>query len=433
MNRELELAQELISFINQSPTAYQATENISLRLDKLGYKRLYENEEWKIEAKGKYYVKKNDSAIIAFKVGTQEITDSGFRIIGAHTDSPTFKIKPNSEIISEGSYLKLNTEVYGGPILNTWFDRPLAIAGRVVLKGNSPLRPQSKLIDINKPIVIIPNLAIHMNRNVNEGYAINKQKDTLPLVDIINDTLEKDNYLLKLIAEDADINVEDILDFDLFLYEYDKGRLMGPNNNFISAGRLDDLWMVFDGLKALEDSNNDATTKVLIAIDNEEIGSLTMQGARSSFIKTILERIAIALGKNTEQFYNILANSIMISADLAHAVHPNSGEKHDPTNRPILTKGPVLKLAASGSYSSDGYSSAIFKSVCKEAKVPYQVFVNRSDLRGGTTIGPMMAAELAIPVVDMGAPLVAMHSVRELATTIDNYYTITAFTKFYEL
>lgn len=433
MNRELELAQELISFINQSPTAYQATENISLRLDKLGYKRLYENEEWKIEAKGKYYVKKNDSAIIAFKIGTQEITDSGFRIIGAHTDSPTFKIKPNSEIISEGSYLKLNTEVYGGPILNTWFDRPLAIAGRVVLKGNSPLRPQSKLIDINKPLVIIPNLAIHMNRNVNEGYAINKQKDTLPLVDIINDTLEKDNYLLKLIAEDADINVEDILDFDLFLYEYDKGRLMGPNDNFISAGRLDDLWMVFDGLKALEDSNNDATTKVLIAIDNEEIGSLTMQGARSSFIKTILERIAIALGKNTEQFYNILANSIMISADLAHAVHPNSGEKHDPTNRPILTKGPVLKLAASGSYSSDGYSSAIFKSVCKEAKVPYQVFVNRSDLRGGTTIGPMMAAELAIPVIDMGAPLVAMHSVRELATTIDNYYTITAFTKFYEL
>lgn len=433
MNRELELAQELISFINQSPTAYQATENISLRLDKLGYKRLYENEEWKIEAKGKYYVKKNDSAIIAFKIGTQEITDSGFRIIGAHTDSPTFKIKPNSEIISEGSYLKLNTEVYGGPILNTWFDRPLAIAGRVVLKGNSPLRPQSKLIDINKPLVIIPNLAIHMNRNVNEGYAINKQKDTLPLVDIINDTFEKDNYLLKLIAEDADINVEDILDFDLFLYEYDKGRLMGPNDNFISAGRLDDLWMVFDGLKALEDSNNDATTKVFIAIDNEEIGSLTMQGARSSFIKTILGRIAIALGKNTEQFYNILANSIMISADLAHAVHPNSGEKHDPTNRPILTKGPVLKLAASGSYSSDGYSSAIFKSVCKEAKVPYQVFVNRSDLRGGTTIGPMMAAELAIPVIDMGAPLVAMHSVRELATTIDNYYTITAFTKFYEL
>ncbi|MBU5488250.1 M18 family aminopeptidase [Clostridium sp. MSJ-8] len=433
MNRELELAQELISFINQSPTAYQATENISLRLDKLGYKRLYENQEWKIEARGKYYVKKNDSAIIAFKIGTQEITDSGFRIIGAHTDSPTFKIKPNSEMISEGSYLKLNTEVYGGPILNTWFDRPLAIAGRVVLKGNSPLRPQSKLIDINKPLVIIPNLAIHMNRNVNEGYAINKQKDTLPLVDIINDTLEKDNYLLKLIAEDADINVEDILDFDLFLYEYDKGRLMGPNDNFISAGRLDDLWMVFDGLKALEDSNNDATTKVLIAIDNEEIGSLTMQGARSSFIKTILERIAIALGKNTEQFYNILANSIMISADLAHAVHPNSGEKHDPTNRPILTKGPVLKLAASGSYSSDGYSSAIFKSVCKEAKVPYQVFVNRSDLRGGTTIGPMMAAELAIPVIDMGAPLVAMHSVRELATTIDNYYTITAFTKFYEL
>lgn len=433
MNRELELAQELISFIDQSPTAYQATENIALRLDKLGYKRLYENEEWNIEVKGKYYIKKNDSAIIAFNVGTQDITESGFRIIGAHTDSPTFKIKPNSEMISEGNYLKLNTEVYGGPILNTWFDRPLAIAGRVVIKGDSPLKPKVKLVNINKPLVIIPNLAIHMNRSVNEGYAINKQKDTLPLIDVINDTLEKDNYLLRIITENTDIDIEDILDFDLFLYEYDKGILMGPNNNFISVGRLDDLWMVFDGLKALEDSNNDSVTKVFIAIDNEEIGSLTMQGARSSFIKTILERISISLGKSREQFYNILANSIMISADLAHAVHPNSGEKHDPTNRPVLTKGPVLKLAASGSYSSDGYSSAIFKSVCEEAQVPYQVFVNRSDLRGGTTIGPMMSAELAIPVIDMGAPLVAMHSVRELATTIDNYYTILAFTKFYEL
>lgn len=433
MNRELELAQELISFIDQSPTAYQATENIALRLDKLGYKRLYENEEWNIEVKGKYYIKKNDSAIIAFNVGTQDITESGFRIIGAHTDSPTFKIKPNSEMISEGNYLKLNTEVYGGPILNTWFDRPLAIAGRVVIKGDSPLKPKVKLVNINKPLVIIPNLAIHMNRSVNEGYAINKQKDTLPLIDVINDNLEKDNYLLRIITENTDIDIEDILDFDLFLYEYDKGILMGPNNNFISVGRLDDLWMVFDGLKALEDSNNDSVTKVFIAIDNEEIGSLTMQGARSSFIKTILERISISLGKSREQFYNILANSIMISADLAHAVHPNSGEKHDPTNRPVLTKGPVLKLAASGSYSSDGYSSAIFKSVCEEAQVPYQVFVNRSDLRGGTTIGPMMSAELAIPVIDMGAPLVAMHSVRELATTIDNYYTILAFTKFYEL
>ena len=271
MNRELELAQELISFIDQSPTAYQATENIALRLDKLGYKRLYENEEWNIEVKGKYYIKKNDSAIIAFNVGTQDITESGFRIIGAHTDSPTFKIKPNSEMISEGNYLKLNTEVYGGPILNTWFDRPLAIAGRVVIKGDSPLKPKVKLVNINKPLVIIPNLAIHMNRSVNEGYAINKQKDTLPLIDVINDTLEKDNYLLRIITENTDIDIEDILDFDLFLYEYDKGILMGPNNNFISVGRLDDLWMVFDGLKALEDSNNDSVTKVFIAIDNEEI------------------------------------------------------------------------------------------------------------------------------------------------------------------
>lgn len=382
-------------------------------------------KRWKIL----YY--KNNSAVIAFEIGTGEIEEDGFRLIGAHTDSPGFRIKPNPEMLVEGHYLKLNTEVYGGPILSTWFDRPLSIAGRVTLKGENPFAPKVSLVDINKPVLIIPNLAIHMNRSVNEGYEYNKQKDVLPLFTIVEDKLEKDNYLLKLISESLKVDSEDILDFDLFLYEYAEGMTVGLNNEFISCGRLDDLWMVFAGLKALINSNPIKATKVLVALDNEEIGSLTQQGANSSILENILERISLGLKKEREEFRRAVSNSIMISADLAHAIHPNYTEKCDPTSKPLLGKGPVLKIAASGSYSTDSYASAIFKAVCEKAQVPCQVFVNRSDLRGGTTIGPITAAKLNIPVIDMGAPVLSMHSVRELASVADNEYTIKAFTEFF--
>lgn len=426
------LARELIDFISSSPTSYHATNTVKKYLDDNCYEELKESDSWNLQKGGKYYVIKNNSALLAFEIGNGEIEEDGFRLIGAHTDSPGFKIKPNAQMAVENQYVKLNTEVYGGPILNTWFDRPLSIAGRVVLKGDSLVKPEVKIFDAKKPLLIIPNIAIHMNRNVNEGYAINKQVDTLPFVGLINEKLEKNNYLLNLISDNLGVKVEEILDFDLYLYEYEKGCLIGLDEEFISAGRLDDLWMVFSGVKALINSKNTKSTKVMICIDNEEIGSLTSQGANSSFIKNILERITLALGKNKEEFYRTLANSIMISADLAHAVHPNLSEKHDPTNRPYLGGGPVIKIAASGSYSTDGYSSAIFKSICSEVNVPYQTFVNRSDVRGGTTIGPMMSADLTIPVIDMGAPLLAMHSIRELATVKDNYYCVTAFTKFFE-
>jgi aspartyl aminopeptidase len=270
-----------------------------------------------------------------------------------------------------------------------------------------------------------------MNRSVNEGYEYNKQKDVLPLLTIMQDKLEKDDYLLKLISESLKVEAEDILDFDLFLYEYTEGMTIGVNNEFISCGRLDDLWMVFAGLKALINSNPIKATKVLVALDNEEIGSLTQQGANSSILENILERISLGLKKEREEFRRAVSNSVMISADLAHAIHPNYTEKCDPTSKPLLGKGPVLKIAASGSYSTDSYASAIFKAVCEKAQVPCQVFVNRSDLRGGTTIGPITAAKLNIPVIDMGAPVLSMHSVRELASVADNEYTIKAFTEFF--
>ena len=428
------LANELLEFINESPTAYHAVNTVKKMLYENGFKELKESEAWNLNKSDKCYVIKNDSAIIAFEIGSGEIEEEGFRLIGAHTDSPCFKVKPSPEMLVENKYVKLNTEVYGGPILNTWFDRPLSLAGRVTLKGDSPFKPVTKLININKPLLVIPNLAIHMNRNVNEGYAINKQKDTLPLLGFINEKLEdKEDVVgvLSIIKNELNVEKEDILDFDLFLYEHEKGSLLGINEEFISSSRLDDLWMVFSGVKALVESNNNKATKVMVCIDNEEIGSLTSQGANSSLLKNILERITLSLGKNKEEFFRAIANSIMISADLAHAVHPNQSEKHDPTNRPILGNGPVIKMAASGSYSTDSYASAIFQELCKEANVPCQKFVNRSDVRGGTTIGPMVSADLSIPVIDMGAAIIGMHSIRELASVKDNEYTIKAFINFF--
>lgn len=429
----IELARELIDFIDESPSAFHATDKVKRTLLKDGYIELKEKEKWELKKYGKYFLSKNNSAIIAFQVGNEKVEEKGFRLIGAHTDSPGFKIKPNSEIKVENRYIKLNTEVYGGPILSTWFDRPLSIAGRVFLKGKSLLKPIEKLIDINKPILIIPNIAIHINKNVNEGYAINKQKDTLPLLGLINEKLQQDNYLIEIISKELKVKKEDIIDFDLSLYEFDKGTVLGMNNEFVSASRLDDLWMVYAGLKALIESDVNEGTKVLICVDNEEIGSLTAQGANSSYIKNVLERICLSFGKNKEDFYRALSNSVMISADLAHALHPNAVEKHDPTNRPTLGLGPVLKIAASGSYSSDGYSASIFKALCQKSKIPYQVFVNRSDVRGGTTIGPMVSANLSIPVIDMGAPLIGMHSIRELGSVIDNKHTIELFREFYKI
>ena len=430
---EKKLALELVDFLYDSPSACHGVKATQKILDKNGFVEIKETDKWDLQAKGKYYVIKNDSALIAFEVGTGNIEETGFRLIGAHTDVPGFRIKPNPQMISEGKYVKLNTEVYGGPILYTWYDRPLSIAGKVSIKGVSPLKPETRLININKPLLIIPSLAIHMNREVNEGYKINKQLDTLPLLGLINDKLEKEDYLMNILAEELQVNKEDILNFELGLYEYEKGSLIGMNEELISSGRFDDLWMVFAGVKALVNSKENVATKVMVCIDNEEIGSLTAEGANSTLLNNILERIALGLGKDREGYYRTLANSIMISADLAHAVHPNLGVKHDPTNRPVLEGGPVLKIAASGSYSTDSFNGAVFAGICESVGVPFQKFVNRSDLRGGTTIGPITSANLTIPVIDMGAPVLGMHSIRELAAVKDNYYTIKAFTEFFSL
>ena len=433
MEQELILAQDLIDFLYDSPTAFQAVANVKETLLDKGFVEIFETARWDLENGGKYFLTKNSSALIAFVVGSAACEDYGFKIVGAHTDSPGFRVKPAPEVEVEGSYVRLNTEVYGGPIRSTWMDRPLAIAGRVMLKSADVLNPRTALVNIRRPIMIIPNLAIHMNRDVNKGVELNLQKDTLPLLAHINQQLTKGDYLLNTIAAELGEAAGDILDYDLFLYEYEKGCVVGLNNEFISSGRLDDLAMVHAGIRALVNSAGTLATNVMVAFDNEEVGSRTKQGGDSQFLANVLERIVISAGGGRERFLRALAKSFMISADLAHAVHPNIGDKHDPVNRPVLNGGPVIKLAASQSYTTDSDSGAVYEQICQAAGVPVQWFVNRSDLIGGSTIGPISSTHLDIRAVDIGSPILAMHSVRELGGVMDHYYILKSLEAFYNL
>lgn len=433
MTEELRYAEELIDFIYKSPTAFHAVDNIKESLKVDGFVELKEEEKWNLKKGGKYYTTKNDSALIAFTVGEGQVEEEGFKIVGAHTDSPTFRVKPNGEIISEGNYLKLNTEVYGGLIRSTWMDRPLSIAGRLVVKGENPLYPVTKLVNINKPILIIPSLAIHMNREANSGGELNLQKDTLPLVAMITEELEKENVLLKTLSKELNIPQEDIIDFDLFLYEFEKGAIVGLNQEFISSGRLDDLQMVHAGIEAIKKAPITKGINVMVCFDNEEVGSSTKQGADSDMLANVLERIVLCLGKGKEDFFRALSKSFIISADNAHAVHPNSPEKADPTNRPIINKGPVIKINANCAYTSDADSSAVYETICTMEKIPVQRFVNRSDARGGSTIGPISSTHINIRSVDIGNPTLAMHSIRELAGVKDHTYVTKSFVRFYSL
>lgn len=433
MEKELEYAEELIDFIYKSPSSFHAVDTIRDILRSSGFIELSEADRWEVQKNGKYFVTRNNSALVAFVVGSGVIAKNGFKVIGAHTDSPTFRIKPDPEIVSEGSYLKLNTEVYGGPILNTWLDRPLAIAGRVSLKGKSILCPKTELININRPVLIIPNLAIHMNRNVNKGIELNKQVDMLPILGLINDSFEKENYLVKILAKELNVNLEDIIDFDLVLYEYNKGCIIGLDNEFVSSSRLDDLEMVHAGVTALTKSNVSEMTNVLVCFDNEEVGSSTKQGADSEFLSDILERIVLSFGGDREDFFRALSKSFIISSDSAHAVHPSRGEKADPTNRPHINEGPVIKVNANQKYTSDSNSISVYAEICKKAGVPFQKFVNRSDEAGGSTIGPISSTHLALRSVDIGTALLAMHSIRELCGVKDHFYVEKSFEEFYNL
>lgn len=425
----------LIDFLNSSPVNFLAVKTTADMLEAAGYKRFSATDkmpEWK--AGDKFYTTKNDSSIYAFHIGENPLADAGFHIVCAHCDSPTFRIKPNAEMLCEGGVVKLNTELYGGAIMSTWFDRPLSLAGRVIVKGEDALHPATKLIHIKRPLLQIPNLAIHFNRQVNDGVCLSKQKDMLPVIGIVNSMLEKENLLINIISEEICVAKDEIIDFDLYLYDTTPACTFGLKDEFISAGRLDDLSMVHAGLAALlTNSDTPKTTKVLAIFDNEETGSQTKQGAGSPFLANIIQRIVLSQGGTMDDYYRSVEQAFMISADNAHAWHPNYGEKYDPTNHPVMGGGPVIKFNAAQKYASDAASAAIFASICNEAGVPCQKFVNHSDCAGGSTLGNILASSLPLRGVDMGNPIWAMHSVRETGCVLDHLYCIKAFAKFYEM
>lgn len=431
------MIKRLLSFLDASPVNFLAVKNLTEELQQHGYRRIDTTEALGTAKAGdKFFVTKNDSSIYAFQIGRKALAETGFHMICAHCDSPTFRIKPHAEIDCEGGIVKLNTEVYGGPIMSTWFDRPLTLAGRVIVKSKDVMTPTTLLLHVKRPLLQISNLAIHFNRQVNDGVKLSRQKDVLPILGIINDELEKGNLLMNIILEELNkqqtVAREDILDFDLYLADATPACTFGAHNELISSGRLDDLSMCFAGLEALLASQPTDTTQVLAIFDNEETGSQTKQGAGSPFLSYMLKRIALAQGGTEEAYYQAVERAFMISADNAHAWHPNYSEKYDPTNHPMLGGGPVIKFNAAQKYASDAYSASVFAGLCKKVGVPCQRFVNHSDVAGGSTLGNILASSIPLRGVDMGNAILAMHSCRETGSTADHEFCVKVFTQFYQ-
>ncbi len=426
------MIQRLLRQLDASPVNFLATEYIANELSRNGYRHIDASQPLdNVSAGDKFYVTKNDSSIYAFHMGRKSLAETGFHMVCAHCDSPTFRIKPNAEMLCEGGIVKLNTEVYGGPILSTWFDRPLTIAGRVIVRGKDAMSPETRLLHVKHPLLQISSLAIHFNRQVNDGVKLSRQKDVLPILGIVNDELEKGNMLMNVICTELDIKADSVLDFDLYLADATPACTFGVHDEFISSGRLDDLSMCYAGLDALLAAKDSDTTQVLAIFDNEETGSQTKQGAGSPFLASMLKRIAMAQGGTEESFYVAVEKSFMVSADNAHAWHPNYPEKYDPTNHPVLGGGPVIKFNAAQKYASDAVSASVFAELCREAGVPCQRFVNHSDVAGGSTLGNILASSIPLRGVDMGNGVLAMHSCRETASVADHLNCIKVFTQFY--
>lgn len=433
------MIKRILSFLDASPVNFLAVKNIADTLAANGFRRIDPALPLgEVKSGDRFFVTKNDSSIYAFRIGNKPIADAGFHMICAHCDSPTFRIKPNAEMLTEGGIVKLNTEVYGGPIMSTWFDRPLTLAGRVIVRGEDVMQPETLLLHIKHPLLQISNLAIHFNRQVNDGVALSKQKDVLPLLGQITSQLETGNLLMNVILEELNSTIadcqfcaKDVLDFDLYLADATPACTFGVHNEFISSGRLDDLSMCYAGLEALIASDTTDTTQVLALFDNEETGSQTKQGAGSPFLAYILKRIAMSQSHTEEAYYQAVERAFMISADNAHAWHPNYPEKYDPTNHPMLGGGPIIKFNAAQKYASDAVSAAVFAGLCEKAGVPCQRFVNHSDVAGGSTLGNILASSIPLRGVDMGNAILAMHSCRETGSVVDHEYCVKVFTEFF--
>ncbi|MCM1006274.1 MAG: M18 family aminopeptidase [Prevotella sp.] len=449
---------QLLNWLDASTCNVLAVNTIASELTKVGFTELSLADKWNLKGNAKYFTTINRTAIFAFITGevnvfyinpqnfgaTDTLSENGFHIIASHSDSPCLKLKPNADIYCEGGVIKLNVEKYGGGILYTWFDRPLSISGRVALRSDNPLRPDTRIFDLQKPIATIPHLAIHFNRAVNEGNPLSVQRDMLPVVGVfpdeeINQFKLNGGFVKDTVAKHLGIDPSEILDYELNLYPIEKAHRIGANGSLFQSGRIDDLSMAFASLRAFLDAADTPSnsTRVLAVFDNEETGSGTKQGAGSPVLANILERISNQLAAGgedkAEAFHRTIANSFMISADDAHAWHPNYDGKYDPTNHALMGHGPAIKINANCKYMTDADSAAVFHALCEEAGVPVQYFVNHSDVLGGSTLGNILTGQMPLRGVDMGAPIWAMHSAAETASCADHEATVRAFTAFYRL
>ena len=418
----MEILKDLMNFLDSSVTMFHAINECEKVLKDSGYIYLPENEKWNIRA-GKYYTKRNSSSLIAFDIANG---DYHFQISAAHSDSPTFKLK-DRPIIESNGYLKLNVEAYGGMIDATWLDKPLTLAGRVMVDTGCGI--ETRLLYIDRDLLIIPNVPIHFNREINKGFAFNNQVDMLPVFSAGN--LSEADFD-KMLAKELGVKPEAILAKDLYLVNRQKATVIGYDNELISSGRLDDLECVYTSLLGFIEANNNNHINVFAVFDNEEVGSVTKQGAMSTFLVSTLNRINKALGKSDEDYYRAIAKSMLISCDNAHAIHPNHPELFDVKNRPVLNKGIAIKESANQKYTTDAFSRAVLKKILDNKNIPYQTFANRSDIIGGSTLGNLSNTAVSMNAVDIGLPQLAMHSAYETAGAKDVEYAIEALRAFFE-
>lgn len=420
-----EISQELLTFIQQSPSMFHSISSIRKYLDDANFKYLPENASWDLEKGNHYYTIRNHSSLIAFKVG-QTLDDYHFQMCASHSDSPTFKVKTVPELKGQGEYLKLDVEAYGGMIDSTWFDRPLSVAGRAFVREENTIK--NKLVYIDKDLLLIPNVAIHFNREVNKGVPTNRQIDLCPL---FSSGKAKVGDFKKMIAEHLNVSVDNLLGFDLFLVNRQRPCIWGYKEEFISSPKLDDLQCAFTTLKAFLDSSNEHDISIYACFDNEEVGSNTKQGAMSTFLQDTLKRINYSLKKSEEEYYQAISKSFLVSADNAHAVHPNHPEKTDSVNCAYMNKGLVIKESANQKYTTDAFSRSVLEQICYMANTPYQTFANRSDSLGGSTLGNLSNIQVSVHAVDIGLPQLSMHSTYETAGVEDTATTIQTLTKYY--
>ena len=419
--------EKLLDFIEQSPTSYHSVAAMERTLQERGYIRLSEGKEWELEEGGEYYCIRGGSSLIAFRIPSYSYR--GFQIMASHSDSPCLKLKENPDMVGENIYLKLNVEKYGGMMLSTWFDRPLSVAGRIVCREGDVLRV--KLVDMRRDLLMIPSLAIHMNRQANEGTTLSVQSDMQPIFALLGEEADKISFM-ELVAREVGVAAEDILGSDLYVYNRMPGTIWGAGREFISSGRLDDLECVFCSLTGFLHAREGESIPVHVVFDNEEVGSMTRQGAGATFLYDTLLRINHALGGNESDFRQKLASTMMLSMDNAHATHPNYPQKACPSNRPVIGGGVVLKFAANQKYTSDGVSAALFREICDRAEVPVQVYTNHSDVRGGSTLGNIAGTKVSVLCADIGLAQLAMHSSYETAGVADVDYLVKAAKAFYE-